>query len=149
VNEPCERKHKPMQILIVEDEPLVSLQLQMDLEEMGHQCRTSGDVASSRSLIEDEKFDVALLDFNLGGESSTAIADLLLKKEIPFAWTTGYTDTDLLPERLRGRPRLFKPFSIEDVGKVLRSLVAAEAPSTSKSKRPRCLQDGVDIAKQT
>jgi two-component sensor histidine kinase/DNA-binding NarL/FixJ family response regulator len=129
---------KPMRILIVEDEPLVSLQLQTDLEELGHMCRTAPDVATSWALVESDGFDAALLDFNLGHETSTPIADLLAEKQIPFALTTGYTDGALLPERLRLRPRLSKPFLIEDVSRLLSSLVEAadNAPAAPTSESP-------------
>jgi CheY-like chemotaxis protein len=124
-----------MRILIVEDEPLVSLQLQTELEELGHRCHTATDVASGWNLLETQGFDVALLDFNLGNETSTAIADFLVDKEIPFAWTTGYTDSALLPERLRSRPRLSKPFLIDDITRVLATLVLVDTSDATPPVR--------------
>ena len=125
-----------MRILIVEDEPLVSLQLQTDLEELGHLCRTAPDVATSWKLVESDGFDAALLDFNLGHETSTPIADLLNEKNIPFAFTTGYTDSALLPERLRSRPRLSKPFLIEDVSQMLSTLIETPEPVSDTDPDP-------------
>jgi two-component sensor histidine kinase/DNA-binding response OmpR family regulator len=136
---PSKRKVKPMRILIVEDEPLVSLQLQTELEELGHRCQTATDVASSWSLLESQAFDVALLDFNLGNETSTAIADFLVDKDIPFAWTTGYTDSALLPERLRSRPRISKPFLIDDIHRVIADLAmpdGSDATSLAGTELP-------------
>ena len=134
-----DRRLKPMRILIVEDEPLVSLQLQTELEELGHRCQAATDVASSWTFLETQSFDIALLDFNLGNETSTAIADFLVDKEIPFAWMTGYTDSALLPERLRSRPRLSKPFLIDDITRMITTLVVAnatDAPSRVRAEMP-------------
>jgi DNA-binding response OmpR family regulator len=128
-----------MRILIVEDEPLVSLQLQTELEELGHRCQAATDVASSWTFLETQSFDIALLDFNLGNETSTAIADFLVDKEIPFAWMTGYTDSALLPERLRSRPRLSKPFLIDDITRMITTLVlanATDAPTRIRAEMP-------------
>lgn len=55
-------------------------------------------------------YDAAVLDINLGGEMSYAVADCLAERGIPFLLATGYDDW-ALPPRLAGVPRLAKPFS--------------------------------------
>ena len=52
----------------------------------------------------------------------------LLARNIPFAFATGYSDGSMLPEHLRAVPRLSKPYALEDVRRLLRSLVARELP---------------------
>jgi two-component sensor histidine kinase len=121
-------EHAPAvsRILIVEDEALVALQLQNDLEQAGHHI-----VGPARSLkhglmlASQEKIDVALLDVRLGRETSAAIADQLLARNIPFAFATGYSDCPLLPERLREVPKLSKPYMIEELRHVVDSLIGA------------------------
>lgn len=125
----------PMRILIVEDEPLVSMQLQSDLEDLGHSCLSAASVAAACALVKSRSFDVALLDFNLGGETSSEVADKLAELGIPFALATGYTDDTIMPGRLRERPRLSKPFLAEDLDRVLAQLVAG-GPASPAAPHP-------------
>jgi hypothetical protein len=52
--------------------------------------------------------DGAVLDINLGGETSYPIADALAAREVPFVFTTGY-DAHTLPERYGRVIRCEKP----------------------------------------
>jgi PAS domain S-box-containing protein len=111
-------------VLVVEDEALVALQLQNDLQQAGHHI-----VGPARSLkhglmlASQEHIDAALLDVRLGRETSAAIADLLLARNIPFAFATGYSDCALLPEHLRETPKLSKPYMIKELRRVVDSLI--------------------------
>jgi len=111
-------------ILIVEDEGLVALQLQQDVERAGHQV-----VGPARSLkhglmlASQERIDAALLDVRLGQETSAAIAEQLLARAIPFAFTTGYADNIMLPDHLRQIPKLSKPYVGGEIVKMLDSLI--------------------------
>ena len=111
-------------ILIVEDEGLVALQLQQDVEGAGHQV--VGPARSLRHglmLASQERIDAALLDVRLGQETSAAIAEQLLARAIPFAFTTGYADSVMLPDHLRKIPRLSKPYIGGEIVKMLNSLI--------------------------
>jgi hypothetical protein len=70
-----------------------------------------------------EEIDAALLDVSLGRETSAAIADQLLARNIPFAFATGYSDGVMLPEHLREVPKLSKPYVIENIRDILDSLI--------------------------
>src|SRR5262245_54588495 len=111
-------------ILIVEDEGLVALQLQQDVERAGHQV--VGPARSLRHglmLASQERIDAALLDVRLGQETSAAIAEQLLARAIPFAFTTGYADSVMLPDHLRNVPKLSKPYVGGEIVKMLNSLI--------------------------
>ena len=111
-------------VLVVEDEALVALQLQNDLQQAGHHI-----VGPARSLkhglmlASQEHIDAALLDVRLGRETSAAIADQLLARNIPFAFATGYSDSALLPEHLRETPKLSKPYMIKELRRIVDSLI--------------------------
>jgi len=116
-------------ILIVEDEALVALQLQQDLERAGHQV--VGPARSLRHglmLVSQEPIDAALLDVRLGQETSAAIAEQLLARAIPFAFTTGYADNVMLPDHLRQIPKLSKPYADGEIVKMLESLLGRLGP---------------------
>ena len=111
-------------VLVVEDEALVALQLQSDLEKAGHHI-----VGPARSLkhglmlASQERIDAALLDVSLGRDTSAAIADQLIARNIPFAFATGYSDCTMLPAHLREVHRLSKPYTIKELFRVVDGLI--------------------------
>jgi len=110
-------------ILVVEDEPLVALQLQADLESAGlHVVGPVGNLAQGMAAATSEDFDAALVDVSLGQETSAPIADQLLLRRIPFAFATGYADVTLLPVHLRRIARLSKPYAAHQVRELLDGL---------------------------
>jgi CheY-like chemotaxis protein len=80
-------------------------------------------------LAQELDLDVAVLDVNLAGLTSTKIADLLDEKGVPFLLVTGYT-TSGIPERLRNSLRVGKPFENAELGQALQELLGAKAPPT-------------------
>jgi CheY-like chemotaxis protein len=76
------------------------------------------------SLAGEATFDVAMLDVNLAGETSFAVADLLAGRGIPFLFATGYGLAGI-EERYRDRPVLQKPFRAADLGAALEALAGA------------------------
>lgn len=97
-------------ILIVEDEYLLADDIRRALSGAGAEvCGPFATVASAcRALDDAARIDCALLDVNLSGEMVFGLADMLVAREIPFAFTTGY-DRDALPARFEGIPRLERP----------------------------------------
>ena len=76
--------------------------------------------------MSDSQVDVAVLDFNLGVESSLPIADALAANGTPFIFATGYGDGIDLPEAVRGDRRGHeKPYSAEDLAKAMPALQKA------------------------
>lgn len=78
-------------VLVVEDEPVVAMCLEDILDGLG--CITIGPasrLAEGLALALAGGLDAAILDINLGGERSTAIAEALRGQAIPFAFASGY-----------------------------------------------------------
>jgi PAS domain S-box-containing protein len=102
-------------ILVIEDEPLVSMELESELAAAG--CKVVGPAATldeAKTLVEDANYDAALLDVNLRGQPVDKLAALLTKKNCPFAFVTGY-GRDALPSGFRGAVVLGKPFSADQL----------------------------------
>lgn len=96
-------------VLIVEDEGLISAQIEAVLDEAG--CAVMGpaaDVQEALALATGPPPDVAILDVNLAGERSDPVADALAARGIPFLFCTGYASGGA-PERHRDAPVLNKP----------------------------------------
>jgi PAS domain S-box-containing protein len=116
---------KRCRVFVLEDEPLIALQVKSELEIAGHQVvGVASNIAQGLVLAKSGGFDCAFLDVRLGEHLSTSIADELLCRGIPFAFGTGYEDAGLLPEHLQGIPRLPKPYQPESISQLLNQLVS-------------------------
>jgi CheY-like chemotaxis protein len=108
-----------MRILIVEDEPLVVMDMENILEDLGVSIvGPAASVSKALELVEAGGFDGAFLDVNLRGERVDAVADALAAQAIPFVFTTGH-GIDGLPADHHDRPMLIKPFGCQEVADVL------------------------------
>ncbi|MCW1427590.1 HWE histidine kinase domain-containing protein [Novosphingobium sp. JCM 18896] len=97
-------------ILVVEDEPLLALEVAAELEMSGaFVVGPAGNLEAAMKLIEQYRFHGALLDANLGGQGVDDIATRLAEQGIPFAFVSGY-DRSSLPDAFRKIPLLGKPF---------------------------------------
>jgi two-component SAPR family response regulator len=95
--------------LLIEDEMLVAMLIEDALVEAG--CKVVGPisrVADALRALDETEIDFAVLDVNLGGETSYPIADALAARKVPFTFITGYASLDSAYARF---PCLHKPFS--------------------------------------
>jgi len=100
-------------ILVVEDEPLIGLYLAEELEAAGFAVVGPASCAwEGLDLLVGQGCDAAVLDINLGKESSEPIAQELLRREIPFVTLSGYSEMQQAPV-FRGAPALAKPVVME------------------------------------
>jgi CheY-like chemotaxis protein len=98
-------------ILLVEDEFLVAAMVEDSLIDLGAVVvGPAYRVRDGVRLAEQEEIDAAVLDVNLEGERSDAIADALAARNIPFVLATGYGDAEA---GRRGAPVLDKPYTPE------------------------------------
>lgn len=97
-------------VLIVEDDPIIGLDISEILLAAGARpigpCR---NVASALKAIGDLP-DAALLDINLGSETSESVALRLAEMAIPFITLSGQLDTGGLDDQYANAPRISKPF---------------------------------------
>lgn len=113
-------------ILIVEDEPLIALMLTDMLADLGFDVAASvTQVPEALAVLEDLEIDVALLDVNLGAEKIDPVADLLAARGTPFIFTTGYGNSGV-PTNHVDRAILQKPFHIDDLANILRSVLGRD-----------------------
>jgi PAS domain S-box-containing protein len=109
--------------LVVEDEPLVALDLAAGLEGAG--ATVAGPVgtdAEALRMIEEVRIDAALLDANLRGEPVDQIAAALARRNVPFVFVTGY-GRENLPLPFQNANVLAKPFSVQQLIETAAQLV--------------------------
>ncbi len=78
-------------ILIIEDEPLIAMEVEEILRDAGF--ATLGPAASlqeAMDAVQKLRFDVALVDGNLMGETVGALIDALESRKIPYIVVTGF-----------------------------------------------------------
>ena len=100
--------------LVVENEALIALDISSALTENGFaQVLIATNARHAEEILAAEQPDVALIDLNLGGQSSgIAIASALVQRAIPTLILTGYDGAqNHLPAPLQALERLVKPFS--------------------------------------
>lgn len=110
-------------VLVVEDETLVAMLVEDTLLDAG--ARVVGPVATVAAALEAlgrERPDLAVLDMNLAGETSEAVADALVEQGVPFVVASGYGPGGVA-ERFGTRPVLSKPYAPEDLTAALVALV--------------------------
>ena len=110
-----------LRVLVIEDESMVAMLIQDMLAEI--RCEVIGVASRFNDAVEKAKslaFDIAILDVNLNGRHTLAIADSLAERGVAFVVATGYGATSL-PESLQKAPILQKPFRQRDLERVLRA----------------------------
>jgi CheY-like chemotaxis protein len=113
-------------VLVVEDEPLLRLNLEDMLTELGCIIAASeGTVAKGLKVAQSEQIEIAVLDINLGGIRIDPVCHTLTARSIPFILTTGY-DEDGLVEQGLASVVLEKPFSQEDLQAALMAVLAPD-----------------------
>lgn len=78
-------------VLVVEDEPLVSLNLVDLLTAEGAHVVCANRAHQAIQSIERFKVTAAVLDINLGNHDCAAICQYLWERRIPFLFHTGYS----------------------------------------------------------
>lgn len=116
-----------LRVMIVEDEPLIAMAMEMLVEDAGGQATgTHATVKDALAAVESEpRIDVVLLDCNLGKEPSWPVAEALVRRNVPFAFTSGQGIKDMDP-RFANRPVFAKPIDEEKLKRFLRQYFRME-----------------------
>jgi CheY-like chemotaxis protein len=111
-------------VLLVEDEELISMLMEDLLEESG--CRVAASAARLDEALQTAQsgdFDIAFIDLNLRGIPAWPLADLLRQRGIPFAFVTGYGAADTA-RAYADVPVLQKPFTSQHLAAIVARLRA-------------------------
>ncbi|PXA98107.1 regulator [Nostoc sp. 3335mG] len=110
-------------VLVVEDEPLVAIDLISILEDAGATVTGPvGAVSDALEAIAASRFDAAFLDGNLHGHPVDEVAAALTRSGVPFVFVTGY-GRESLPPSFKEVGLVAKPFSPDGVLQAARGLL--------------------------
>ena len=104
-------------VLIVEDEEPISNLIRMNLVKAGYQCGVSMDGEAAADRIQEEDFDLILLDIMLPGLDGYEVLEYAKSREIPVIFLTAMGDT---AQKVRGlklgaEDYISKPFDVAEL----------------------------------
>ena len=114
-----------LRILLVEDDPLICLDLEASLEEFGAVVTAVSNVGAAFAALAIAMPDFAVLDFELGAETSEPIAEVVQARDIPFLYLSGYSGHDERFSRWRGIRVLAKPLSAARIARGIQDILQA------------------------
>jgi len=118
-------------ILVVEDEPLIALEIAACLEKVGVEVAgPTGTAREALDIIESAPLDAALLDANLDGRPVDDIAAALTCNNVPFLFVTGYGQKSL-PQAFDTVPRLDKPFDQKELLRAAAHMIAKPSDTSA------------------
>lgn len=114
--------HQPARrVLVVEDEYLFAIWTCSKLLEAGADVLGPvSTVAAARSIVEDDRPDLVILDVNLLDGQSYGVADLMKSLGVQFVFSTSMLRSEM-PIRFSTVPRLNKMPSTKQVQELLRN----------------------------
>ncbi|NHN88560.1 HWE histidine kinase domain-containing protein [Acetobacter conturbans] len=107
-------------VLLLEDEFLIALDVEQALsEKKAAHVYTASSIAQACEILERYLVDVAILDIDIGGETSAPVARLLADRGVPFVFTTGYDNDPEINQSFPEAEIIKKPYEIKDILKAL------------------------------
>ncbi|WP_245259591.1 HWE histidine kinase domain-containing protein [Methylobacterium sp. 10] len=101
-------------VLLVEDNIIIALEGEEMLLRLGAEAvEMASSVKEAFRIISARPPDFAVLDVNLGTETSLPVAERLRALNVPFVFATGYGEGFIIPPALGAVPVVKKPFDIE------------------------------------
>jgi CheY-like chemotaxis protein len=119
-------------ILVVEDEPLIALDVQSALLGAGANVVPTGDATDAVRVVANTKLSAAVLDVDLGDLDCWVVCRLLARANVPFVFYTGYMQSEVFKD-WPNAPVLAKPASHEQIVAAVTRLLAAVRASGGTS----------------
>jgi DNA-binding response OmpR family regulator len=113
-------------VLIVEDEAMIAFDLEDVVMSRGAKAAVCLDLETALKKVEADDFDVAILDYNLGGRTVLPVADSLQARGIPFVFNTAMADFEDLSARYNGAMVCRKPANEAELVSLLVKLTASQ-----------------------
>jgi len=108
-----------LNVLLVENNLIIAMDGEDILRRLGADVATAPSVTEAMEILAGQPFDLALLDVNLGDETSFGIADRLAADGVPFVFATGYGEGIAQANSHSDAPVLQKPYTMEGVTDIL------------------------------
>ena len=133
---------RPLRIQIVEDEPIVALDLRSGLEQLGYEVvGIAANEPEALSLADRQQPDLVLMDIHLdqGSDGIVAARRLRERRSVPIVFLTAYGEPETLKRAAQAAPYgyLLKPFELRELNATVRMAIARreEERKTEEAER--------------
>ena len=119
-------------VLIIEDEPLIAMQLEQLVESLGHRiCGTAATRNQARQVVAERRPGLVLADIQLADGSSglDAVDDILAIQDVPVIFITAFPERLLTGDRPEPAYLITKPFREEAVKAAISQALFFRAPA--------------------
>jgi excisionase family DNA binding protein len=118
---------KPVNILVIDDEPVIGRVFKKGLASNGYQVTTITNGLEAIKLVTGKQYNLIFLDLLMPEIDGFAVFKHIRKidKNVPIVIITGYPDSDLLGKIMEQGPFMVlkKPLNIEDIRKTIHSVI--------------------------
>jgi len=109
--------------LLVEDNAIIAMDCEEMLRELGAETvEVCSTVQSALAYLSKDSVDFAMLDVNLGSETSAPIAERLTEQNIPFLFATGHEDVPDFASPHAQANVVQKPYSVQTIEQAISQL---------------------------
>ncbi|MFC1985998.1 response regulator [Chloroflexota bacterium] len=116
-------------VLVIDDDELISSLFKEVLEEEGHTVVTADTSAKGLAHIMQQNFDLIFLDLKMSGTDGAEILREMrsIKHRLPVVIITGYPDSEIMDRAMRQGPLgvMLKPFDDSDITNAVNSFLHA------------------------
>ena len=109
-------------VLLVEDSLIIALDAEDILNRFGAAVSTASTPEAAHNILDQDRVDFAILDINLGDQTSFGVADRLAELGIPFFFASGYGEQASLPMDHRSMSVVQKPYTTHNIAKAIDDL---------------------------
>ena len=113
-------------VLIVEDEPLIALDILTTFRRAGATTVAARSLAEAHRLVEQENLSAAVLDFRLGDGDAEQLCHRLTERQVPFVLHSGYSHVGVSGGKGVSVP---KPATSDTLIRAVISLLQQRGPS--------------------
>jgi signal transduction histidine kinase len=122
---------RPLRVLVVDDDAIVSASAAAMLEDLGHSAIEAASAREALDVVRSEpEIDFIITDYAMpgmtGGQLAAEIQQIV--PGLPVIIATGYADAS---DALFGLPRLDKPYRQQQLAAVIETLLKSKEPQTS------------------
>lgn len=106
---------EPSTVLLVEDNAMIALDIEDILLSHGVSTVILANSLAEANTFQNQDVSLAILDFNLGNETTETLARALTSKDVPVIFVSGFAERLSMPADLMDLPIVVKPFTPEDL----------------------------------
>ena len=109
-------------VLLVEDSLIIALDAEDILNRFGADVATASTPEAAHDILDKSRVDFAVLDINLGDQTSFGVADRLIEMGVPFFFASGYGEQANLPMQHRATLVVQKPYTTHNIANAIEHL---------------------------